>query len=245
MSEKLTIWLGYDAEERIAWKVAEQSLREHTLYDLDIRPISYMSLIQAALHSRSVVHRNGELWDVTSQAPMSTSHAIARFFIPFIDKNAWAIFMDSDILCVADIHDLIALRDESKAVQVVQHNYQPKATTKKDDHIQTQYRRKNWSSVMLWNLKHASNKLLTLQMLNHLPGRDLHRFCWLDDTEIGSLPHRWNWLVGHYSDECDPAIVHFTEGLPYCVGHECDPYADVWRGYARQHGLYSWMGVSP
>jgi hypothetical protein len=49
---------------------------------------------------------------------------------------------------------------------------------------------------MLFNCDHPSNKKLTVEMINTLPGRDLHRFCWLEDDEIGELDPGWNWLVG-------------------------------------------------
>ena len=58
------------------------------------------------------------------------------------------------------------------------------------------YSRKNWSSVVLWNWAHPANRRLTLEMVNTLPGRDLHAFCWLDEWEIGELPVEWNYLVG-------------------------------------------------
>ena len=33
--------------------------------------------------------------------------------------------------------------------------------------------RKNWSSLVLWNMDHPGTKRLTLDMVNELPGRDL------------------------------------------------------------------------
>ena len=39
---------------------------------------------------------------------------------------------------------------------------------------------------------------LTPDYVNAASGLDLHRFKWLDDGAIGSLPLEWNWLVGEY-----------------------------------------------
>jgi hypothetical protein len=59
----------------------------------------------------------------------------------------------------------------------------------------------------------------------------LHRFCWLEDDEIGELPVEWNWLVGHSDPEVNPKNVHFTDGGPWFQGFENVPHADEWRGY--------------
>ena len=34
----------------------------------------------------------------------------------------------------------------------------------------------------------------------------LHRFSWLKDEEIGSLPLQWNWLAGWYNEPKDGNI---------------------------------------
>jgi hypothetical protein len=98
-----------------------------------------------------------------------------------------------------------------------------------DGQAQTRYARKNWSSVILWNVDHPANKALTIELVNSVPGRDLHRFCWLEDDLIGELHPKWNWLVGHSDPEIDPAIVHFTDGIPTMQGYEDSEYADEWR----------------
>jgi hypothetical protein len=68
-----------------------------------------------------------------------------------------------------------------------------------------------------------------VERVNSLPGRDLHRFCWLDDDLIGDLDPAWNYLVGHSSPAIKPKVVHFTEGWPGLNGHGNVPYADEWR----------------
>jgi hypothetical protein len=100
-----------------------------------------------------------------------------------------------------------------------------------DGQKQTQYPRKNQSSVMLINCDHPANKALTIEAINTLPGRDLHRFAWLDDAEIGELPVECNYLVGvsKLPDGVLPKIVHFTRGLPDMAGYENQDYAEEWR----------------
>lgn len=238
----LKVWIGYDIAEQTAYEVARRSLEGHATIPLTISRLTARDLIIAGLYRRPTVSRNGKLWDSISAAPMSTGHAIARFFIPFLTPaEGWALFTDGDVLFRRDVGDLVAFSDSSKAMMVVQHNYRPMETLKKNGDVQTQYPRKNWSSVMLWNLEHPAHQRLTLDMLNSASGRDLHRFIWLDDSEIGALPSEWNWLVGHSDPAIDPAIVHFTEGLPDVIGHQDDPYAEEWRTAASELNSYQWL----
>jgi hypothetical protein len=114
----------------------------------------------------------------------------------------------------------------------VKHQFAPPAGVKMDGQRQTQYSRKNWSSFLIFNCGHPSNRCLTssVDMANTLPGRDLHRFCWLRDDEIGEIDASWNFLVGHSDPEIDPDVVHFTDGVPDMPGYENVPFADEWRG---------------
>jgi hypothetical protein len=116
----------------------------------------------------------------------------------------------------------------------VKHHYAPKEESKMDGQVQTQYVRKNWSSFMLFNNAHPANTFLNLTNVNSLPGRDLHRFSWLKDADIGELPVSWNWLEGHYPENMDIKAVHFTRGTPDMQGYENVPFAPLWNVYAER-----------
>lgn len=138
-----------------------------------------------------------------------------------------AVFMDSDMLVRGDMSSLGEI-NLGYAVSVVKHSFEPKSLVKKENQVQQKYSRKNWSSMMVFNCDHPANKKLTVEMVNTLPGRDLHRFCWLEDNEIGGLSPRWNWLVGHSDPVLDPTIVHFTDGGPWLEEYKHVAYADEW-----------------
>lgn len=160
---------------------------------------------------------------------MSTEHAIARFLTPKVAGwDGWALSADCDILCRMDPAELFTMVDARYALMVVRHDYVPAETVKMDGQVQTAYSRKNWSSVILWNCAHPSHRILP-ELVNRLPGRDLHRFCWLNDDEIGGLPREWNHLVGVYEHNPLARLVHFTLGTPDMAGHESADYADEWR----------------
>jgi lipopolysaccharide biosynthesis glycosyltransferase len=148
-----------------------------------------------------------------------------------------ALFVDCDVLFRGQLDHLFRQADPKYAVQVVKHNFNPPEGVKMDGQAQLRYARKNWSSVMLFNVHHKAHEKLTLDLLNGVPGRDLHGFCWLDDSEIGELDPMWNYLVGHHTKDQvdDPRIVHFTDGIPSMRGYEDCEYSDEWRS-----SLYHW-----
>jgi hypothetical protein len=59
-------------------------------------------------------------------------------------------------------------------------------------------------------------------------GAFLHRFTWLDDSEIGSLPKEWNWLTTEYEDNYDAKLLHYTLGTPCFKDYNDADMADVW-----------------
>jgi len=229
----MRVILGSDPRERAAFEVADRSIRRRTSEPVFVHRLSLPDLIRKGWYTRPTERRDGRLWDVISEAPMSTEHAIARFFTPLLcGRQGWALFADSDVLCRADLSQLFHLADPASAVMVVKHEYVPTEAEKMDGQIQTRYARKNWSSVILWNCEHRAHAGLDWRLLNAVPGRDLHRFCWLRDEDIGELPVEWNFLVGvtpprHH----DPKLVHFTLGTPDMTGYEGSDYADEWREY--------------
>ena len=86
-----------------------------------------------------------------------------------------------------------------------------------DGKAQEPYKRKNWSSLMMFNCEHHYNEKLTIDEINTKPGRWLHTFQWLPDKEadIGTIPEEWNWLDGHSPEDLEAKNVHFTTGGPW------------------------------
>jgi lipopolysaccharide biosynthesis glycosyltransferase len=226
---KQSIWIGFDQREADAFAVCRHSINRHLITPIRVRGVVLSGLRAAGLYNRPTGRRDGRLWDEISEAPMATEFACSRFLVPHLAQSGWALFMDCDMLVRTDLMKLFQQADSTKAVQVVKHNHQPPEGVKMDGQAQTRYARKNWSSVILWNVDHPANKALTIELVNSVPGRDLHRFCWLEDGLIGELHPKWNWLVGHSDPEIDPAIVHFTDGIPTMQGYEDSEYADEWR----------------
>jgi hypothetical protein len=231
---ELSVYVGWDPREQEAFDVCCYSIRKRSSIPLNIYPIVMSELKEQGLYSRTTEMRDGKLWDTISGAPMSTEFAITRFAVPLLsrikaDNAKWALFCDCDFLWLDDVAKLLNQAGESKALWCVQHQYEPTSTVKMDNQVQLSYARKNWSSMMLFNLAHSAHDKLDVELLNTVPGRDLHRFCWLQDDEIGGVDARWNWLEGTYPITADrPGVVHYTRGGPWMKGWENVDYADLW-----------------
>ncbi|NBX74745.1 MAG: hypothetical protein EBZ69_06840 [Alphaproteobacteria bacterium] len=224
----LSVYIGFDKREPEAYDVTAFSIQRHASAPVDIFPLKIDRLRAQGLYTRPTSTRDGRLWDDFSDAPMSTEFAITRFLVPHLATTPWAVFCDCDFLWRHDIFKLINDVDDSKALWCVQHDYRPAEATKMDNQAQTQYSRKNWSSMMVWNVPHPANKKLTLEMVNTLPGRDLHRFCWLADGDIGNVSPTWNWLEGHSDPAINPNVIHYTRGGPWFDNWQHVAFAQEW-----------------
>ena len=210
-SNALTVYVGWDSREDIAYQACKRSILDTT--DLDIKNIKILPLRQRDLLNK------GFYWREPDELA-STQFTFTRFLVPELCRyKGWALFIDCDFIALEDVQKLFELRDDKYAIMCAKHDYTPKEGTKMDGKVQHQYPRKNWSSMMLFNCEHPSNKKLTKELVNNpdIDGKYLHRFSWLEDNEIGEISHEWNWLVGWYNEPEDgnPKFLHYTEGGPW------------------------------
>jgi hypothetical protein len=133
------------------------------------------------------------------------------------------------MIALSDIQELWKLRDSTKAVQVVKHNYLTKHNIKYLGNKNEDYPRKNWSSLILWNCSHPANKLLTPSFIRNQTGSFLHRFSWLTDDLIGELGAEWNWLAIEYPENEEAKLIHYTLGTP-CFSEYADcSMSEYWK----------------
>ena len=213
----MKVYIGYDTSQDMAYQVCKSSILKYT--NVEIIPLVQQNLRKQGIYTRDI--------DPLS----STEFTFTRFLVPYLnDYNDWAIFVDSDFLFTEDISNLFKVANEEFAVMVVKHDYNPKLSIKMDNRTQFLYPRKNWSSLILWNCSHPSNRKLSTKIVNEQSGSYLHRFNWLDDGEIGALDLRWNWLVNWYTESTDgkPKAIHYTEGGPWLENYKNCEYADLW-----------------
>ncbi len=213
MNKKIFLIVGFDEKESIAYHVFCQSVLEKSSM-----PVTFLPLANNTLNCYIEKHTDG-----------SNKFIYSRFLTPYLmDFKGWAIFADGDMVCNADIVKLWNLRDNTKAVMVVKHDYQTKQRQKYLGNKNEDYPRKNWSSLVLWNCGHPKNKILTPSFIESSNGAFLHRFSWLDDSEIGELSKEWNWLAIEYPDNPFANIIHYTLGTPCFKDYFDSPMSEKW-----------------
>ena len=205
----LRVFIGFDRNETVAYHVLSHSIMRHAKEPVSITPLVL-----------------GQLPMTRERTPtQSTEFSFSRFLVPWLcDYRGQAIFMDCDLLARTDIAELLTYRDGSP-VHVVKHDYIPKTETKFLGQKQSNYLKKNWSSVMVF--ENDMCRALTPTAVNNASGLYLHQFQWAES--VGSLSVEWNHLVGEYPANPDAKLVHFTLGTPCFAKYANCEYAQEWR----------------
>ncbi len=217
-SNVLKIFIGYDPVESVAWHTMAHSILARSSAPVAIVPVNIANLKNVYTRERD--------------PKQSNEFSFTRFLVPYLSGyEGYAAFFDCDMMLRTDVAKLFeqAAKEPSKAVHVVQHDYEPKDDIKYLNTVQYRYPRKNWSSVVVWNCAHPANRVVTPEFVNTASAMELHRFQWLKDGDIGALDVRWNWLVGEYaSPPEDVHNVHWTVGGPYFQEYRSADFADEW-----------------
>ena len=212
----LRIFIGYDPKEAVAFHVLCHSLLERSSKPISITPINLKNL--KGLYSRPHDQRQ------------SNEFSFSRFLVPYLcDYDGFGVYMDCDMLALGDISAILSDINEKHAVSVVQHDYESKVKVKYLGNKQYSYPRKNWSSFIVWNCAHPSNKGVDPKFIGDADAATLHRFLWLKDEEIGELSTKWNWLVGEYDNPTkDIKVLHWTLGGPYFEEYSNSEFSKEW-----------------
>ena len=218
MKVPIRVFIGYDSNETVAFHTLAHSIMSRASVPVSITPL------------------------ILSQLPLtrpraefqSTEFSFSRFLVPWLcDYEGRAIFLDCDIICMADIAELWDMPMD-KTVAVVKHDYTPNMENKFLNQPQSNYPKKNWSSVMLFN--NPMCKQLTPERVNHASGAYLHQFQWVEYGDvpgfsmIGEIPKEWNCLVGEQG-QCDinnAKMLHYTRGTPCFAAYSQGPEAGIW-----------------
>ena len=192
---EIQVFVGYDTGRLWVYDNCIESLNK---FDCQSTPIG-SSVLDASI------------WYKERSPKDSTEFSVCRFMVPYLsDFEGWSVFMDDDFIWKVDPMELKQFCDPSKSVLVCQHDYIPKFEKKWGDLTQFKYKRKNWSSLMLFNNSHQDCKKLVPQIVNTIQPLWLHQFEWT--LSIGSIPLEYNHLVGEYEDIEQAKALHYTNG---------------------------------
>lgn len=224
----IPIFIGYDPREAIAFHVCANSIIRHSSV-----PVSIIPLALNNFKDYTETHTDG-----------SNQFIYSRFLVPHLmGYKGWAIFIDGDMIVRSDIAELWALKDSTKDVMVVKHEYKTKMKEKYLGAKNEDYPRKNWSSVMMFNCGNFPTKKLTPEFIEKSTGAELHRFAWTADERIGELPKEWNWLPDEYGVNPNAKLLHYTLGTPCFHEFATTPMGDEWHreriltGYCQQRDI--------
>jgi len=207
----IPVYIGFDQVESVTFHTLAHSIISRASVPVSIIPIK-RSLFKE-FHTRKL------------DPKQSNEFSFTRFLVPYLnDYEGHAIFMDCDMLVLDDIKNLWDLRDSSKDVQVVKHDYVPRDEIKYLGTTQYKYPRKNWSSVMIFNCERC--KTLTPAYVNKASGLELHQFKWAEN--VGGLPKDWNHLVSEYPPNPEAKLIHYTVGGPYFREYQNCEFAEEW-----------------
>ena len=216
--DSIRLLIGWDDREAVGSHVFLQSVVERCSLPVEV------TILTPKLLSQLGIGTDG-----------SNAFTKARFLAPYLNRfTGYVLFVDgADMLCLGDLAEVWALKDYYSAVQVVQHDYKPQnakkyiGTALESDNLA--YPRKNWSSMILWYCGYAGHRTLTPEYINDTSGQDLHRFCWLPDDRIGSIPKQWNVLIGEENQSTNIKLAHYTNGIVGFNHYKDSEYAKDWR----------------
>lgn len=211
----LKIYIGYDSEQVDAFEVCRYSIL--SLNDsLTVIPIKLSECIAKGIFNRS------------SDQNASTEFTYTRFLVPYLNNyRGFALFVDSDFLFLKDPSKILEEVDHSKAVWCIKHPpYIPKTNNKMNNKKQTCYPRKNWSSLILWNLGRSEGHI-TVDEVSYKSPEYLHRFGWVSEESLGDISYKWGVLSGY--EQCSkPNAIHYTDGGPWYDNYKNCEYSNLW-----------------
>ena len=183
------VFIGYDPRQPISLNVLQHSIYTRASVPVAITPIKLDTI---------PLNRQG-----------LTPFTFSRFMVPWMcGYKGLALFLDLDMLCLADIEELFQLYDGKSAVMVV-----------KNDKVEFER-----SSLMLFNCE--KNDTLLPDFIERADG--LHGISWVPESMVGALPREWNHCVGYDDPRPDAKLVHYTQGVPCFDETRGCEYSDAW-----------------
>ena len=214
--EPLKVFIGYDEKEAVVYHTCVQSIIDNTKSPVAIHPLNL-----EMFNCYKEKHKDG-----------SNDFIYSRFLVPYLSNfKGKSLFIDGDMIINEDLNNLFNKFNKKYALQVVKHDYKTKYPIKYLGHKNEDYPKKNWSSVILFNCEHKANKILTPSFIERSSGSYLHRFSWLKDKDVGSLPKEWNHLVLEYPEASKSSLLHFTVGAPCFQDFNKGKEAELWQSY--------------
>lgn len=137
-----------------------------------------------------------------------TEFTYSRYLVPYLcNYEGRALFMDADMLVMGDLKKLFEADLEDCGVFVA-------PVTRRFERV----------SLMLFNNPYC--KKLTPEYINTKVPQEIEDW----SEKVGTLHPAFNYTIPYDEHpECDPVVVHYTQGIPCFTETENCEYAQEWR----------------
>jgi len=180
-------FIGVDPRDAVSFNVLQWSIIRRASGPVSITPLV---LPQLPIKRKGLTH-----------------FTFSRYLVPQLcGYRGKALFLDSDMLCLADIAELFSFEFRGEAVAVVKSK-----------------ERFEWPSLMLFNCEECRG--LTRDYIDDTANNPA-TFAWAQ--EIAALPQEWNHCVGYDEPNPDAKLVHFTSGTPGFKERSFCEHASAW-----------------
>jgi len=253
MQEQHTYFIGYDAREDEAAKVAAHSIAVRArhprarIYILEHMQLRKLGLFRRAWHT----HPDGQMQDVSDGRPFSTAFSHSRFLVFHLASELKCtgpcMFVDCDWLFLDDPSKLMEQqRQQSDKIGVVMRDRKVEENSiKMDGMLQQNYSRKLWSALFTFTPQSKWTETFTPDAVNELPGRELHGFCGLPDAAFWDIDPAWHYIPS--LDERPTPIkgLHFSEMSPWLNPDMYETSPDEFDFWLREREAWLHSAIRP
>ena len=207
----MQVFIGYDQRQPVAFQVLAHSIWKRaskpvTITRLDIRQLP--------------IERQG-----------LTEFTYSRYLVPWLcGFHGKALFLDADMLCLADVAELFDMEVNS-----------PVSVVKSENRFE-------WPSMMLFNnplCRYAFGHGLNTPDFSFIEEGKPQNFEWAGGADnVGKLPPEWNHIVPYDGENPDAKIIHYTQGIPCFPETEGCEWGEAWRQEAQDAmSTVSWEAI--
>lgn len=206
MSDTLRVFIGYDPRQPVAYNVLA-----HSVWSRASKPVSIVRLQLSCLP----IKRRG-----------LTEFTYSRFLVPYLSEyEGHSVFLDSDMLCLGDIHELYALACVNELKQSTVESAEKPLSV----HVVKNARRFEWPSMMVF--KNDACRVLTPAFIDS-DSSNLYDLAWA--ANVGELHRDWNQIVGYDAPNPNAKLIHYTQGIPCWPETKDCEFSDQWRAELRK-----------
>ena len=183
----MKVFIGYDPRQPLAYTVVAHSIASRASKPV---PITRLQLNQLPITRRGL-----------------TEFTYSRWLVPFLSSyEGYSVFVDADMLVLADITQILNGIDPLAAVSVVMH--------------EAAFER---PSLMVFNNKRC--RVLTPDYVED-QSHPLFDLKWA--SKVGALHKNWNHVIGYNPPNPDAKIIHYTRGIPCWPETDKTEWAAEW-----------------